>query len=629
MNAETAHHPTAEQLSDFVLGRLAPPVAERVAAHIESCDSCCDALNEIPDDRIVQLAREAAQPMSAVDTGLTGLGDTNSGMRGSDAPIDIAARLADHPRYRIVDRLGAGGMGEVFKAEHRLMGRPVAIKVIRGDFMASPLAVSRFRTEVRASSPLWLPNVVTVHHDEQVADMHFLVMEFVEGVSLDRHVDEHGPLNVEQACHVIRRAALGLQHADEHGLVHRDIKPHNLILTPDNNVKILDFGLARFATTAATDEAPQESAGLTGANLALGTPDYIAPEQADNARSADIRADIYSLGCTIYFLLTGRPPFPDGSHLEKISSHLLLEPAPLAEDGRSIPADVVSVVRKMMAKSPEDRFQTPTELVAALDDLLPHREPVAVRRTRPRTQPSVRRGKRVPMQLIAGLLLAAGVIVSGFIAMHFWTQDNGGSSDIPGSGNDAGTAQFRAELLENLPRIDGVKIVFVMPQQTYYPDYIPVRRVLESQGAVVSTAALGLSIRPTEDDPGEPFQASMLLKDVNPREFDAVVFVGGVMDNLDDQGPANADIRRILAGMNDGRRVVAGICGGMMAISDAGYFKGHTIANFEMIQHEFATKHATRSMDCVVSSGNVITAAEPDFAEEFAATIVRKLAPDP
>ncbi|MCP4784226.1 MAG: protein kinase [Fuerstiella sp.] len=626
MNAQTADHPTAAQLSDFVLGRLAMDTSDRVVQHIESCQSCCESLQGIPDDHMVHLARAAVQPVRHADTGMTGIADTNPDAAANQRPVDVMARLSDHPRYRILEPLGAGGMGEVFKAEHRLMDRTVAVKVIRGEFMTSPTAVSRFRTEVRAASRLSHPNIVTVHDAEQAGDMHLLVMEYVEGISLDRLVEKRGPLSSAKATEAVRSVALGLQHAHEHRLVHRDIKPQNLITTPDNNVKILDFGLARFITMTPEESEPQESVGITAANLALGTPDYIAPEQADNARSADIRADIYSLGCTFYFLLTGRPPFPTGSHLQKISSHMLLEPTPLAEADRSIPPGVNAIVRKMMAKSVSDRFQTPSEVVAAIDELEIAESPSVISQydsRRPNTSAA-----QLPGRVVVGVLLLLAVVAGGYGVSGLWPAATDETTDP--NGHVAGRqeeSKFPDKTgLTGLPRIDGMQVLFVMPQQTYYPDYVPVRRILEAQGGDIKTASPGLSITPTEDDPGQPFQADLLISDVDPEAFDAVVFVGGQMEGLDDEAPANVHIRRILAVMDDDHRVVAGICLGMIALSDAAYFEGHSIAALEQIQHEFTLRRATPSRDDVVTSGRLITAADADFAEQFAETIVWTLA---
>src|SRR5207253_4374689 len=207
-------------------------------------------------------------------------------------PAKLPAGLTDHARYRILVELGAGGMGVVYKAEHRIMGRTVALKVVAPHLTAKPDAVERFRREVTAAAKLSHPNIVTAHDADEAGGLHFLVMEFVDGISLDRLVGRRGPLPVQMACHFARQAALGLQHAFEKGMVHRDVKPANLMVTRKGQLKILDFGLARFARDAGA--AGGRPAAATAANLVMGTPEYLSPEQASSPRTVDIRSDLYA-----------------------------------------------------------------------------------------------------------------------------------------------------------------------------------------------------------------------------------------------------------------------------------------------------------------------------------------------
>ncbi len=220
-------------------------------------------------------------------------------------------------QYVLVDRLGEGGMGEVYKAHHREMERDVALKVIRKERLANADAVKRFHREIRAAAQLAHENVVMAYDADQAGDRHFFVMEYVDGTNLARLVKDSGALSIKDACEYTRQAAMGLQHAYEKGMVHRDIKPSNLLLGKGTTVKILDMGLARL------QESPTgvELSRLTTEGLVIGTPDYLAPEQAANAHSADIRADIYSLGSTFYFLLTGMSPYPTGTATEKMIQH--------------------------------------------------------------------------------------------------------------------------------------------------------------------------------------------------------------------------------------------------------------------------------------------------------------------
>ena len=272
--------------------------------------------------------------------------------------------------YLLLDLLGEGGMGQVFKARHKIMNRVVALKVIRKARFRNANAVLRFQREIHAAALLAHPNIVMAFDAAQVGDVHFLVMEYVEGVDLAKLLRKRGQLPVGEACDYAFQVALGLQHAHEQGLVHRDIKPANLLRADKGKmIKILDFGLARIANdeTIWVGEDGDPENGLTLAGHAMGTPDYVAPEQTIDARSVDIRADIYSLGCTLYHMLTGRAPFPSGSAGDKLQAHQFRMPLVAIRDCRDdMPVAVALIVERMMAKRPADRFQTPGEIALAL-----------------------------------------------------------------------------------------------------------------------------------------------------------------------------------------------------------------------------------------------------------------------
>ncbi len=271
--------------------------------------------------------------------------------------------------YIVFDLLGAGGMGQVFKARHRLMNRLAAIKVIRQDSKSSEESTVRFLREVEAAASLAHPNIVAAYDASIHEDRLYLAMEYVPGVDLARVLHAQGMLPVMLAADYARQVAIGLQHAHEKGMVHRDIKPSNLLLldadasVPGGRglVKILDMGLARL-----TLNPSDEGAALTQTGTVMGTPDYIAPEQSIDSRQADIRSDIYSLGCTLYHLLTGKPPFPRDTFMKKILAHQGDEPIPIESVRPEVPAELAAVVRKMMAKKPEDRYATPSAAAAAL-----------------------------------------------------------------------------------------------------------------------------------------------------------------------------------------------------------------------------------------------------------------------
>jgi serine/threonine protein kinase len=266
--------------------------------------------------------------------------------------------------YALLDRLGEGGMGTVYKALHQRMKRVVALKVIRKDRLANPLAFKRFFKEAELAAQLSHPNIVLAYDAGQDGPTHYFAMEYVEGVDLSHLVKEQGPLPAPLACEYIRQAALGLQHAHEKGLVHRDIKPSNLFVsraTAGDVVKVLDFGLARLRHG--------DDTGMTRAGHTVGTADYMSPEQALDSKAADVRADLYSVGCTLYYLLTGTTPFPSGELAQVLVHHQLRKPPPLAERGVAAPAGVQAVLDRLLAKDPADRYPTPAELAQDLAPL--------------------------------------------------------------------------------------------------------------------------------------------------------------------------------------------------------------------------------------------------------------------
>jgi serine/threonine protein kinase/dipeptidyl aminopeptidase/acylaminoacyl peptidase len=386
-------HPSADELRCFGEGRLAPEAAGAIEAHLALCEACCRLLEEAPADSFAGRLRRAA-PAQATTADASG---TLVEMTG------IPPELTDHAKYRVLGLLGQGGMGAVYRAEHLRMERPVALKVINPGLLRNPATVQRFQQEVKAAAKLHHPNIVTAFDADQAGELHFLVMEFVEGQSLAQRVGERGPLPSAEACECVRQAALGLQHAHERGMVHRDIKPHNLMRTADGTVKILDFGLARLAHPVVVDAGSSSTAsppGLTAAGSVMGTADYIAPEQAADPRTADIRADIYSLGCTLFHLLTGGPPFPDGTVQDKIAKHTTEPLPPLA----GVLPGLAAVLAKMTAKEPAQRYATAAEVVEALT---PFCRVTATRQARSR----LRRWLAVAAVLLA-VVLAAGIVVS-------------------------------------------------------------------------------------------------------------------------------------------------------------------------------------------------------------------------
>jgi CheY-like chemotaxis protein len=311
------------------------------------------------EDELLPLLRQAA-----------GLAETKQG--GAPAPLP-GQQPGDEPRrgeprlgmqlgqYRILGHLGQGGMGTVYKARHVLLSRVVALKVLRPEHTRDRGAVARFRGEMRAAGRLAHPHIVQALDARKVKGMHFLVMEFVDGIDLARMVAQLGPLPVLAACEIARQAALGLQHAHALGLVHRDVKPANLMLTQPGHAKLLDLGLALLRDDRSlAEERPGE--------YLVGTADYLAPEQIVGGRTVDGRTDLYSLGCTLYELLTGLPPFARfASVAQKLRAHVQTPAPAIRRVRREVPRGVAAVLGRLLAKEPAGRFESAAECAAALE----------------------------------------------------------------------------------------------------------------------------------------------------------------------------------------------------------------------------------------------------------------------
>ena len=368
MATHPAVHPSADALRAFALGKLNDLSSAELMNHLDSCPDCCKQVVALSGDdfltRLRQARRRSITPAPA--SALSGTAETAVRPKASakQTPIPyLPPELANNPQYEILRELGRGGMGVVYLAKNKLMDRLEVLKVVNKALLDHPGAAERFLREIRSAAKLSHANVVAAYSAVQQGELLAFAMEYVEGQDLASLVKSQGPLPIVNACYYVQQAALGLQHAFEKGMVHRDIKPQNLILAREGKkhiVKVLDFGLAK-----ATREK-KEDTGLTGEGKMLGTPDYIAPEQTLDAAKADIRADIYSLGCTLYYLLSGRPPFRASSLGAMLLAHQMNEAKPLNLESPEVPEELAAVVRKMMAKSPAKRYQTPQHVVEAL-----------------------------------------------------------------------------------------------------------------------------------------------------------------------------------------------------------------------------------------------------------------------
>lgn len=421
-------------LADFVLGKLPDAELEQIAKQVETCPTCnavlqtLDSLEDsMVDDLKQQLSSCSGQPSPDLERRLRRaealgyeLWQTQAKSAAADEatppPVQDETRVETLGPYELVERIGQGGMGAVYKARHVHLKRTVAVKLLRTERTCDPRAVARFQAEMEAVGRLDHPNLVRAHDAGEAEGRHFLVMEHVDGLDLARLVRSSGPLPVADACEIIRQVAIGLHHAHQHGLVHRDVKPSNVMRTADGGVKILDLGLARLLH----DQPATRQ--LTETGQVLGTGDYIAPEQGQDAGNADARSDIYSLGCTLYFLLAGQAPFAGPQHrtfIEKVVAHAT-QPFPLITAVRDdIPESLVAILARMTAKSPVERFQTGADVAAALGQF--------TRSPRSRRE-SVR---RLPRLARGGLLLAGFLLLAAALAFLGQRYGGRGGAAVP------------------------------------------------------------------------------------------------------------------------------------------------------------------------------------------------------
>lgn len=636
MSAGQQLHPSREQLHAFAQGRLPPAAMADVEVHVATCDSCCQQLQAAPEDTLLLLAREAAT--------LSFHTQETPPKPARTVARDVPSELVDHPRYRVLGLIGSGGMGAVYKAQHRLMERLVALKVISPQFLQNEAAVERFHREFRSAARLSHPNIVTAYDAEQAGDLHFLVMEFVEGLSLDQLVAQRGPLPVPQACHLIRQTALGLAHIHERGMVHRDIKPQNLMVGRQGKLKILDCGLARLAAEPLLDahelEDQKQRPGATQAGMVLGTPDYMAPEQSVDASSVDIRSDIYSLGCTLYFALTGSPLFPRGSAVQKLLDHAHREPTPIASLRSDVSPELARVLDRMLAKDPAQRYQTPADVAAdlapfadATETAAQARSPLTDSTQAPRHALPTAMMNELPPIILAdrpvavigergnlfGLRLpvVAAIVIFLFalVLIPLWI---GMLPREPHPAVGVGSAPAK------VPR----KVLLVIPRWgLWLADYEDVKNSLAKEQLEVVTASS--ERKPSEltekSRPGVAMPDLALDHTIDAADYGAIVFVGLATEEYH-PGSAMGDLTgRLLTDFEHEQRLVTAICGGQKALAAHGLLTGKRVARSEYAWAAYDAAGAIPRESRVERDGRIITAAADTDAAAFAASIAAAL----
>lgn len=362
------HCPPDNELENFLLGHLSDEQSDVVASHVDTCATCESTLEELEkrSDPVLDVVRSAVGAEDSDHTPqfgrlrdrLIGLPNSFSGRDTQTGPSQASVNShspslpAVIGRYELLELIGRGGMGAVYRARHLKLDREVAIKVLPDHMLRSPDAVARFEREMRSVGALQHPNIVHATDAAEVEGTHFIVMELVNGMDVSALVQSAGQLSVADSCEIIRQAAIGLQHAHEQGFVHRDVKPSNLLLSKEGTVKLLDLGLARINS----EVGPADE--LTSTSQVMGTIDYMAPEQADNSHEVDARADIYSLGATLFRLLTGMAPLDTHgctTKFQKLTALLHVEPPDASSHRQDLPDGLVQLLNSMLSRSPDSR----------------------------------------------------------------------------------------------------------------------------------------------------------------------------------------------------------------------------------------------------------------------------------
>ncbi len=561
MVRDQSEHPSDAVIQAFGQGRTSLADSARLEKHFASCDRCVEKMGRVGMDTYSELIRAGAVTSAPTSA------DVN--------PLhEMPRELREHDRYAILTKLGSGGMGVVYQATHRIMKRSVALKVIRPDLVATPLAVSRFRREVQAAARLSHPHIVTAYDAEEVRGVHFLVMEFVDGWNLERWVRERGPLPTPQACRLAQQAALGLHHAHTQQMIHRDVKPANLMLTREGSVKILDFGLACWT---APDEGPAGSITQSGARL--GTVAYAAPEQFPATDRVDARADQYGLGATLYFLLTGQAPTADSLVFSA-----------------NVPPQVAAIVRRMMAVAPADRFASLKEVAVALE---PWCEPPA---------------KKVHLR--RSLLIATAAFALLALGAFLWMKRSPAEDPPPTSAR--------------LP------VLFLLPSRgLWYEDYDPARKALEAAGHKVIVATPGgkpasLDKSSMLGKPQRPSSvaADMDLASVEPHHFDAIVCVGFDHSEFTSEGDdvlSSQQAMRLLRLADRAEKCIVGICAGQHVLGSAGLLHGKKAARASEYVDPAGMGAAPQPDRSVVTDGRIVTASTPQDSADAARALVQQL----
>ncbi len=510
--------------------------------------------------------------------------------------------------YVVLEKLGQGGMGRIFKARHRRLGRVVCLKVLHPSGSRSPDHVERFQREARAVATLHHPNIVVAHDAGESGGIHFLAMELIEGRDLAKVVASEGPLPLEKTLRLVIESARALQYAHEQGIVHRDVKPHNLLLDDSGSIKVLDLGLARFDSFLDRSPDALSHASMTTTSTVMGTVDYMAPEQALNSRNADARSDIYSLGCTFYYLLTGKPLHAGETVVEKLVAHRERSAPALSSVRRDASEELDAVFRRMVAKDPGARFASMEEAADDLETVLAGGRPSAL---------ASLKAHSTPRRVLAATALALGVALTLLawreIAGNASAPLNAKAGEVVESSPETAAEPEPATPIAKAPPIGHPaqfanggpgRILVVLPHAEFSSsDYRALASALDEHSleVVLASSKAGWA-KPSgkKSEKDRPLE-TVSLATVEASEFDAAIFVGGKIHEFTHKSPTGVVARELTEAFLQRGHVVGAICEGRDVLADAKILK----------HREFESRGEVQLARSAKDPGVVLTASSP------------------
>jgi len=504
--------------------------------------------------------------------------------------------------YEILEKLGQGGMGQVYRAKHRRMGRIVCLKVLRSSGRRSSETVERFRREIKVISSLDHPNFVIAHDADEADGIQFLVMEYVEGQDLSRLVLDGGPLGRQEALELIRQTADALDHAHDQGVIHRDIKPQNLMLTPDEygesagHLKVLDLGIARLNSVSGSDDG-MTRVTMTTTGAIVGTVDYMSPEQAINSRHADARSDIYSLGCTLYFLLTGKTLHAGETLMERLIAHRERPVPRLSDEMETADRDLEAVFRRMVARDPEKRYQTMAELLADLDAMLSGQRLVIRNRFLP---PRIVEMIRRHVWRSAAIAGAVCVLLAGIVMNGSTGSSQTGSTPLTEQTGNAPGLYGTSDSRKPLP------LMVVLPSEGFdQRDREEVERWFSKKNLtfrLASSKTGDLQSQSSQDK----VNVKIKITDYSPADYAGLVFLGGEVAEYKQQGRNGNAVHDMIEQSLQAGVPVAGVGNGRWVLEYQGYRQQNSTRNRNGMQ---VTPYARGTFICVPDAGNVCNLA--------------------